>query len=319
MHLPRRVAAAFAPLLLLLLAACGGAPRDMEVYIPEGASVARAGEILEEAGAVDSAAAFRRYAQTLGRGGSIKPGEYKIDKGMSTAAVLRLLQSGRTLQRFVTVPEGMPSIMVWERLNATPLLTGTIEVPAEGSLLPDTYAYRRGETRSAVVRRMQAAMDRAFAEAWTKKSPSAYPQNRLQAVTLASIIEKETSKPEERRMVAGVYTNRLRQGMRLGADPTIIYPITRGKPLGREIRRSEIDAVNGYNTYSMAGLPVGPIANPGRESLRAALDPLATDNLYFVADGTGGHIFARTLAEHNANHARWREIRAAKVARENAS
>lgn len=318
MRLPRRLAAAFAP-VLLLLAACGGAPRDMEVYIPEGASVARAGEILEEAGAVDSAAAFRRYAQTLGRGGSIKPGEYKIDKGMSTAAVLRLLQSGRTLQRFVTVPEGMPSIMVWERLNATPLLTGTIEVPAEGSLLPDTYAYRRGETRSAVVRRMQAAMDRAFAEAWAKKSPTAYPQNRLQAVTLASIIEKETSKPEERRMVAGVYTNRLRQGMRLGADPTIIYPITRGKPLGREIRRSEIDAVNGYNTYSMAGLPVGPIANPGRESLRAALDPLATDNLYFVADGTGGHIFARTLAEHNANHARWREIRAAKVARENAS
>ena len=318
MHLSRRLAAAFAP-VLLLLAACGGAPRDVEVYIPEGSSVARAGEILEEAGAIDSASAFRRYAQTLGRGGSIKPGEYKIEKGMGTAAVLRLLQSGRTLQRFVTVPEGMPSIMVWERLNAIPLLTGTIEVPAEGSLLPDTYAYRRGEPRAAVVRRMQAAMDRAFAEAWAKRSSTAFPQNRAQVMALASIVEKETSKPAERRMVAGVYTNRLRQGMRLQADPTIIYPITRGKPLGRPIRRSEIDAVNQYNTYSMVGLPVGPIANPGRESIRAALNPLATENLYFVADGSGGHVFATTLAEHNANHARWREIRAAKVAAESAN
>jgi UPF0755 protein len=156
---------------------------------------------------------------------------------------------------------------------------------------------------------MQAAMDRAFNEAWAQRSAAAFPTNRLQAMTLASIIEKETSKPDEHRRVAGVYTNRLRQHMRLQADPTIIYPITKGKPLGRRIRQSEIAAVNGYNTYSMDGLPVGPIANPGLASLRAALNPEAHEYLYFVADGSGGHVFGKTLAEHNANVERWYAIR----------
>jgi UPF0755 protein len=176
-------------------------------------------------------------------------------------------------------------------------------------VLPDSYAFTRGESRAAVLGRMQSAMDRFFADAWAKRSASAYPKNRLQALTLASIVEKETAKAEERRMVAGVYTNRLRRGMRLQADPTIIYPITRGKALGRRILRSEIAAVNGYNTYAMAGLPVGPIANPGRAAIRAALDPAATDNLYFVADGSGGHIFAKTLEQHQANVSRWYAIR----------
>ena len=183
-------------------------------------------------------------------------------------------------------------------------------MPEEGSVLPDTYAISKGEPRAAVLARMQAAMDRAFAEAWAERSSRAFPRNRTQTMALASIIEKETAKASERRTVAGVYTNRLRIGMRLQADPTIIYPITRGKPLGRRIRRSEIDAVNAYNTYSMAGLPVGPIANPGRESIRAALNPENTPYIYFVADGTGGHVFGRTLEEHNANVRRWRAIRA---------
>lgn len=276
----------------------------------------RAAEIMEQAGAVESADAFVRHARLFGDETSIKPGEYEVQAGTSDADVLALLQAGRTRQRFVTVPEGMPSIMVYERLMANPHLSGSIEVPVEGSVLPDTYAYRKGESRASVLRRMQQAMDRAFAEAWAQRSPRAMVRNRTEALALASIIEKETAKPEERRRVAGVYTNRLRTGMRLQADPTIIYPITRGKPLGRAIRRSEINAVNDYNTYSMSGLPVGPIANPGRDSLRAALNPEVHDYLYFVADGSGGHVFSRTLAEHNANHARWREIRAARAAAE---
>lgn len=297
--------------LALLLAACsGGAPRDAEFTIPEGASVARAAQIMEEAGAVESASAFLRHVRLLGSDEPIKPGEYAVEAGDSYAEVLALLQSGRTRQRFVTIPEGMPSILVYERLMANPNLTGRIAVPEEGSILPDTYAIQRGEPRAAVVARMQAAMDRAFTEAWAERSSRAFPTNRAQTMALASIIEKETAKASERRTIAGVYTNRLRIGMRLQADPTIIYPITRGKPLGRRIRRSEIDAVNDYNTYSRGGLPIGPIANPGRESIRAALNPADTPYIYFVADGTGGHVFARTLDEHNANVRRWRAIRA---------
>ncbi len=297
-------------LVALLLAACsGGAPRDADFVIPEGASVRRAAAVMEQAGAIASADSFVRYARLLGSNAPIKPGEYEVKRGMSEASVLALIQSGRTRQRFVVIPEGMPSIMVYERLMANPMLTGSIPVPAEGSVLPDTYAFRRGESRAAVVRRMQAAMDRAFADAWAQRSPRAFPHNRTEALALASIVEKETAKPSERRLVAGVYTNRLREGMRLQADPTIIYPITQGKALGRRIRQSEIAAVNGYNTYSKVGLPVGPIANPGRASLMAALNPAPTDYLYFVADGSGGHVFARTLEEHNANVARWFAIR----------
>lgn len=299
--------------LALLLSACsGGAPRDADFVIPEGSSLARAADIMERAGAIDSAAAFRRDARLFGSDAPIKPGEYQVKRGASHAAVLALLQSGRTRQRFVTIPEGMPSVMVYDRLMANPSLTGSISVPDEGSILPDTYAIRRGEPRSAVIARMQAAMDKAFEAAWAQRSPRAYPANRLQALALASIIEKETAKASERRLVAGVYTNRLRLGMRLQADPTIIYPITRGKALRRRILASEIRAVNGYNTYAMAGLPVGPIANPSRASLTAALNPAETPYVYFVADGTGGHVFARTLAEHNSNVARWRAIRRAR-------
>ncbi|MEQ1687135.1 MAG: endolytic transglycosylase MltG [Sphingopyxis sp.] len=296
--------------LALMLAACSsGAPRDAEFVIPEGASMTRAAEIMEEAGAVADADAFVRNARLFGGDEPIKPGEYAVEAGASNGDVLAMIQAGRVRQRFVMIPEGMPSIMVYERLMANSMLTGSIPVPAEGSILPDTYAIQRGESRAAVVARMRSAMDVAWAQAWAERSASAYPQTRLAAMALASIIEKETAKPAERRRVAGVYTNRLRRGIRLQADPTIIYPITRGKALGRRIRQSEIDAVNAYNTYSMAGLPIGPIANPGRASVMAALNPERHDYLYFVADGSGGHVFARTLAEHNANVARWRAIR----------
>lgn len=192
---------------------------------------------------------------------------------------------------------------------AEPRLTGEVAVPAEGSVLPDTYAFTTGESRAAVLKRMQAAMDKAFAELWAKRTPRTAAKDRGEAITLASIVEKETGVPAERRTVAGVYTNRLAVGMKLQADPTIIYPITRGKPLGRRILRSEIQAVNGYNTYAMVGLPKGPIANPGKASIAAVLDPEPNDYLFFVAKGDGGHIFARTLSEHNANVQKWYEIR----------
>ncbi len=298
-----------ASFIALLLAACSpGAPKDAEVVIPAGASIARAGEILEEAGLV-SASSFRNQARFFGADEPIKPGEYKIEKGMGAGDILKLFQSGKTIQRLVMIPEGMPSIMVWERLMAEKRLKGEIPVPPEGSILPDSYAFTTGETRAAVVKRMQAAMDKAFAELWAKRKPRTAVKNRNEALTLASIVEKETAVPAERRTVAGVYTNRLAVGMRLQADPTIIYPVTKGKPLGRRILRSEIQAVNDYNTYAMAGLPKGPIANPGKASIAAVLDPEPNDYLFFVAKGDGSHIFARTLAEHNANVQKWYALR----------
>ena len=216
------------------------------------------------------------------------------------------------IARLVTVPEGMPSILVHEKLMAETYLTGPVDVPLEGTVLPDSYSFERGESRQAVLDRMQRAMKDTMAELWPKRSKTTVVKTPQEALTLASIVEKETGVPSERRMVAGVYSNRLVKGMRLQADPTIIYPLTRGKPLGRRIRRSEIEAVNGYNTYSMAGLPAGPIANPSRASIEAVLNPEKTDALYFVADGKGGHIFAETLEEHNANVKKWFAIRRAR-------
>ena len=181
--------------------------------------------------------------------------------------------------------------------------------PGEGTVLPDSYTYERGEARSAILKRMTAAMDKELAGLWAKRKPGCPVTTPQQALTLASIVEKETGKAAERRTVAGVYCNRLRIGMKLDADPTVIYPITKGKPLGRRIRRSELEAITGYNTYREVGLPEGPIANPGNLSIAAVLDPAPTKALYFVADGTGGHVFAETLAEHNANVTRWYAIR----------
>ena len=190
-----------------------------------------------------------------------------------------------------------------------PLLTGDIPVPTEGSILPESYSFERGETRGEVLMRMQKAMQETIAELWPKRSPDTVVKTPEQAVTLAAIVEKETAIPSERRTVAGVYSNRIREGMMLQADPTTIYPITQGKPLGRRIRQSELEDVNDYNTYAMVGLPKGPITNPGRLSIEAVLNPAKTDALYFVADGKGGHIFADTLDEHNRNVEKWYNIR----------
>ena len=283
--------------------------KDTAFVVPEGSSLTSVAEKLEEEGAISSAEAFRLRARVLSAGGTIKAGEFMLPKGASPATILAILEGDEVIRRFVTIPEGMPSIMVYERLMANPQLTGNIDVPAEGSVLPDTYEIQNGESRQAVLLRMQAAMQRALSELWAGRAANIAVKTPEEALALAAIVEKETGKPAERGIVAGLYSNRLRQGIMLQADPTIIYPITKGKPLGRRIRQSEIQAVNAYNTYSMLGLPQGPITNPGRASIEAVLHPADTNVLYMVADGTGGHQFAATLEEHNANVQRWYTIR----------
>ncbi len=287
----------------------GPLAQDSAIVVPPGATLTAMAVRLKEAGMIRSADAFVLRAKLLGGSTPIKAGEYAIPKGASSADILDILQGGKTISHLVTIPEGLPSILVHERLMAEEELTGDVPVPAEGSVLPDSYAFQKGETRAAVLKRMQDAMTAYLAEAWGRRSPQAAVTSPEEAITLAAIVEKETSVDAERPIVAGVYYNRLRTGMMLQADPTIIYPITRGKPLGRRIRKSEIAAVNDYNTYAMTGLPKGPIANPGRASIDAVLNPAATKALYFVADGKGGHVFADTLEQHNENVRIWFEIR----------
>jgi UPF0755 protein len=307
--------------LLLLIAGYGlvrswggpgptGAPATL--VVPPGASLGTTANLLERAGVIPSARRFRLFARLFGSGEPIKAGEYRLPAHISQADLLKLLQGGRTFQRMVVVPEGTPSVLVHDALARADGLTGPTPTPAEGSVLPDSYAFQRGDMRAEVAGRMQRAMTQYLRQAWARRKPTTPVTTPQQALILASIVEKETGKPSERRMVAAVYGNRLRAGMKLQADPTVIYPITRGRPLGRRIRRSELDAKNGYNTYASTGLPVGPICNPGRASIDAVLNPAPSPALYFVADGTGGHVFANTLAEHNANVAKWYAIRRAR-------
>jgi UPF0755 protein len=287
----------------------GPQAKDGTFIVPNGASLSAVADRLAAKGVIGSATGFKLRARLLGGGRDIKAGEFAVPAHASMSQVFSIITSDEVIRRFVTVPEGMPSIMVYERLKAQDQLTGDVAVPAEASVLPDSYAFDRGEPRTAVLRRMQAAMSRTLAELWAKREPGLVVKTPEQALTLASIVEKETGKPSERRMVAGLYTNRLKQGMMLQADPTIIYPITKGKPLGRRILQSEIQAVNEYNTYTMVGLPKHPITNPGKASIDAVLHPAKTKALYMVADGTGGHAFADNLADHNRNVAKWFAIR----------
>ena len=287
----------------------GPLAKPATVTIEQGSTLGDAATILVKRGAIGDRKSFYYFARILGGGDPIQAGEFEVPARASAAGILDLLQHGQPLQRLITIPEGMPSILVQERLAALPFASGDAPLPPEGSVLPDSYTYERGEARSAILKRMTDAMDKAFAAAWAARKGDCPVANRNEVITLASIVEKETGKPSERRTVAGVYCNRLKIGMKLDADPTVIYPVTKGKPLGRRILRSELNRENGYNTYRMAGLPVGPIANPGKDSIAAVLDPAPTQALYFVADGTGGHVFADTLAEHNANVAKWYKLR----------
>jgi UPF0755 protein len=291
----------------------GGAAQAQTVVVEEGATLTRLCPELDAKGLIPgNCTTYRAMARLFGSADGIQAGEFEVPAGTGGAALLDLLQHGRPVSRLVTIPEGMPSILVQEKLAAVPYLTGAAPLPAEGSVLPDSYGFKRGEERTAVVGRMQAAMTRTLNELWPKRTNNCPVSTREETVVLASIVEKETGKPSERRTVAGVYCNRLRIGMKLDADPTVIYPVTKGKPLGRRIRQSELNADTGYNTYRRPGLPVGPIANPGRDSIAAVLDPEQHQYIYFVADGTGGHIFARTYAEHQANVEKWFALRRAR-------
>ena len=277
--------------------------------IPAGSSLTAVARKLESEGQITSADGFLLRAKLLGSGDPIQAGEFALTPQMDQSDMLVAFQNGDVIRRYVTIPEGMPSVLVVERLMAEELLTGEVTLPEEGSVLPDTYDFERGESRQALLDRMKAAMAAYLEQAWDKRSPDTAVDSIEEAVILASIVEKETGLPEERGMVAGVMSNRLRIGMQLGADATTIYPITKGRPLGREIRVSELRDPNPYNTRAIAGLPIGPITTPGREAIAAVLDPEETDAFYYVADGSGGHVFSRTLEEHNANVRKWREFR----------
>ena len=281
-----------------------------DIIVKEGTTLGMVSRQLAKEGAIPGTArTYYVMARLFGSSDPIQAGEFQIPKGMGGASVLDLLQHGKPLLRLITVTEGMPSIIVEEKLAANRYLTGATPQIPEGSVLPDSYSFQRGDARAALVKRMQQAMSKTIAQLWPKRSTDCPVQTPEQAIVLASIVEKETAKPAERPMVAGVYCNRLRIGMKLDADPTVIYPVTKGKPLGRRILKSELEADNPYNTYKNPGLPPGPIANPGKASIEAVLHPAQTTALYFVADGSGGHVFAETLAEQNANVAKWYALR----------
>ena len=278
------------------------------VVLEKGSGVGQIGETLKDAGVITSAGLFGVAARLTGAAADLKAGEYEFRSGASMAGVLADIRAGKVVRHQVTIPEGWTSGMVLDALKAEGVLTGAIEEPPEGTILPDTYQFERGETRSAVIRRMGDAHAKLLAGLWTARQPGLPLETADEAVILASIVEKETAVASERPRVAAVFVNRLRLGMALQSNPTIIYGITRGRPLGRGIRASELAAATPYNSYRMVGLPPTPIANPGREALAAVLNPPRTDELFFVADGTGGHAFATTYEAHQRNVARWRAI-----------
>ncbi len=288
----------------------GPAGEDETVLLPRGAGLITIAEQLEREGLIENARLFRLMVMIDGGDRSLRAGEFAIPEQASMAEIYEILQSGETIQHPITVAEGLTSAMIVEIVNQAEVLTGEIaDVPPEGSLLPETYLVDRGTARQAVIDRMAAAQDALLDALWPERAEDLPYDTRQEAIILASIVEKETGIGAERPLVAGVFVNRLRRGMRLQSDPTIIYGLTQGYPLGRGLRRSELDdAENPYNTYQISGLPPTPIANPGEAAIRAVLDPPQTDYLFFVADGTGGHAFAETYAEHNRNVAEWRRI-----------
>ena len=240
----------------------------------------------------------------------LKPGEYSFQKNASLRDVIATIVEGKVVQHSVTIPEGLTSEQIVSRLTDNDIFTGSVrEIPREGTLLPETYKFPRGTARDQVIQRMQQAQKRVLAEIWERRSPDVPLRSPEQLVTLASIVEKETGKADERSRVAAVFVNRLRQKIKLQSDPTIIYGLVGGKgTLGRPIKRCEITQPSPYNTYVIEGLPPGPIANPGRASLEAAANPARTRDLFFVADGTGGHAFTETYDQHQKNVAKLRTM-----------
>jgi peptidoglycan lytic transglycosylase G len=319
------IAAAGALALLFLLRTQFDQPGPLQqpavVVIPQGEGVGAIAEQLEKQGVISDRRIFVAtvlYFNTFKHKTSLKAGEYPFAAHVSMRQVLAELVRGKSVAHKVTIAEGLTSQQVVERLLAQPDLTGDIpQVPPEGSLMPDTYLFARGESREHIIERMQEAQQEFLAEAWQQRDPDLVLKTPQQALILASIVEKETSRADERPRIAAVFENRLKKGMRLQSDPTIIYGLVGGKgSLGRPILESELEQSTPYNTYQINGLPPTPISNPGRAAIKATLNPSKTDDLYFVADGTGGHAFAATLAEHNRNVAKWRQIEKAREAAE---
>lgn len=285
------------------------AGQETVVLIPAGVGLQGISQTLASDGVVEKPELFAFGVTIRRKTDKLKAGEYAIPSRASMFDIMDILISGRSIQHKLTAAEGLTSDMIYKLVQADPVLFGDAgPVPAEGSLLPETYLYTRGTTRGEIIARMESAQAKLLDRLWKNRTPNLPLKTPRDALILASVVEKETSIPEERRHVAAVFENRLALGMKLQSDPTIIYGITKGYPLGRGIRASEIAAATPYNTYVIAALPAGPICNPGKDSLEAVLDPEMTKDLYFVANGTGGHVFARTQSEQNENVAKWRRI-----------
>ena len=288
----------------------GPSAEESIILLPRGAGLIRIAAQLESEGLITDRRIFRA-AVTLDEGDrSLRAGEYRIPAGASMAQIYELLRSGETVHYPVTFAEGLTSAMIVRALADVEVLTGEVtEIPAEGTLLPETYHVTRGTSRQELLDRMAQDQQALLDELWPNRAENLPFETREEAIILASIVEKETGVASERPEVAAVFVNRLRRGMRIESDPTIIYGISQGEPLGRGLRRSEIDnAENAWNTYQIPRLPPTPIANPGRESIAAVLNPAESSALFFVADGTGGHVFADTYAQHQRNVANWRRI-----------
>jgi UPF0755 protein len=281
------------------------------VVMPRGIGVASIAQKLTDEGVIRSPLMFRLAVRVLERDRDLKAGEYAFPAEVTPRGVLGMLERGETVARRVTIAEGLTVAEIFGLLEEAPGLTGPLpEPPPEGSLLPETYFFALGDSRYGLVRRMRGAMTEALEAAWANRAEGLPLASKEEALVLASIVDKETGIPAERRQVAAVFINRLRKGMPLQSDPTVIYGLTGGEgPLQRPLTRKDWEHDSPYNTYRNPGLPPGAIGNPGRDAIAAVLDPANVDYLYFVADGTGGHAFARTLAEHNRNVAVWRRIR----------
>jgi UPF0755 protein len=282
--------------------AYGPSSADKVVLIAPGTGLSRIAQQLEEAGVIGNRLVFVAELRWQDKAGDLKAGEYEIPAHAAMADIAEILIAGRSIQHRLTVAEGLTSDMIWKLVQSNAVLVGDAgPVPNEGTLLPETYLFTRGLTRQALLRQMAAAQRDFLAEHWPNRKPGLPYGTPQQAVTLASIVEKETGIAADRALVAAVFVNRMRLGMRLQSDPTIIYGITRGYPLGRGIRQSELDGVTPYNTYQVDGLPPGPIANPGKDALLAVMNPPDSNALYFVADasGSGRSRFSTSLAEHS--------------------
>ena len=289
----------------------GPLPEDKIVNIPSRAGMTDIADTLQREGVIDNnRLAFIGAVFALKARSELKPGEYLFQKNASLRDVIGTIVEGKVVQHAVTIPEGLTSEQIVARLSDNDIFSGSVrEIPREGTLLPETYKFPRGTTREQVIARMQQAQKRALADIWERRSQDLPIKTPEQLVTLASIVEKETGKPDERSRVAAVFVNRLRQKIKLQSDPTIIYGLVGGKgTLGRPIKRSEIQQPSPYNTYVVDGLPPGPIANPGRASLEAAANPARTRDLFFVADGTGGHAFSDNYDQHQKNVAKLRAM-----------